>query len=33
MTSYDINAQVHQTFDLLGNHDGKCVYVGLERIF
>ena len=27
MTSYDANAQVHQTFDLWEKHGDKCVYV------
>ena len=31
MTSYDTNAQVHRTFDLLEKHGGKCVYVGKFR--
>ena len=34
MMSYDTNAQVQRTFDLLEKHGGKCVYVGIpERLF
>ena len=33
MTSYDTNAQVHQTFDLCETYGGKCVYVGFFYIF
>ena len=34
LTSYDTNAQIYWTVDLLKKHGGMCVYVGIpERLF